>query len=205
MEGGEMPATEVLPFHRLEDHPDVRDVRARLCALEGEGIDLQRRVIECERTVTVLQAQCEATKNAVFLGHQPASDLERVQTALREARAAHQAVQADAAAHEAKQARLTSLAQAVEGDAAATVKRRQLEAYAEAVRAVDQQLRETVEALQRMRALQEHARREFPDRTVLPYVEPIVRPQPYQPVGVEDLFWNWEHDPDVQRLLGYRT
>jgi hypothetical protein len=50
------------------------------------------------------------------------------------------------------------------------------------------------------------ARREFPHRTVLPYVEPIVRPQqPYQPVGVEDLFYRWEHDPDVQRLLGYRT
>jgi hypothetical protein len=34
-------------------------------------------------------------------------------------------------------------------------------------------------------------------------VEPIARPlQLYQPVGLEDLFYLWEHDPDVQRLLG---
>jgi len=54
-----------------------------------------------------------------------------------------------------------------------------------------------------MRALQEHARREFPHRTVLPHVEPIARPlHPGQPVGLEELFWVFEHDPDVQVLLG---
>jgi hypothetical protein len=71
------------------------------------------------------------------------------------------------------------------------------------VHTLDQRLRAAVEALQAMRALQEHARRECPHRTVLPHVEPITRPlQPYQPVGLEDLRWIWEHDPDVQRLLG---
>jgi hypothetical protein len=59
------------------------------------------------------------------------------------------------------------------------------------------------EALQPVRALLEHARREFPHRMVLPHVEPIARfLHPSQPVGLEDLFRIWEHDPDVQRLLG---
>ena len=54
-----------------------------------------------------------------------------------------------------------------------------------------------------MRALQKHARRGFPHRTVLPHVEPIARfRHPSQPVGLEDLFRIFEHDPDVQRLLG---
>jgi hypothetical protein len=71
------------------------------------------------------------------------------------------------------------------------------------VRTLDQRLRELVEALHRMRALQEHARREFPHRTVLPHVEPTARPlQPGQSVGLEELFSNWQHDRDVQRLLG---
>jgi hypothetical protein len=30
MEGGAMPAAEVLPLLRIEEHPDVQDVRARL-------------------------------------------------------------------------------------------------------------------------------------------------------------------------------
>jgi hypothetical protein len=59
------------------------------------------------------------------------------------------------------------------------------------------------EPLQRVRALLQHARREFPQRTVLPHVELIARPlQPYQPVGLEELLWLWDHDRDVQRLLG---
>jgi hypothetical protein len=58
------------------------------------------------------------------------------------------------------------------------------------------------EALQPVRALQEHARREFPHRVLLPHVEPIARPmQPGQPVGLEELLWLWDHDWDVQRLL----
>jgi hypothetical protein len=45
---------------------------------------------------------------------------------------------------------------------------------------------------------------EFPHRTVLSHVEPVVRPQqPYQTVGVEDLLSIWDRDRDVQRLLGY--
>jgi hypothetical protein len=76
--------------------------------------------------------------------------------------------------------------------------------YGEKVRAFHQRFRQTVvEALQEMRARQEHARREFPHRTVLPHVEPIARfLHPSQPVGLEDLFRIFEHNPDVQRLLG---
>jgi hypothetical protein len=127
MEGEAIPAAEVLPVLRLDEHPDVQDVRARL----------------------------------------------------------------------------RGLARAVEADAAAIVTQHLEAAYQDAVRTFDQRLREAVEALQEMRALQEHARREFPHHTVLPHVEPIARVlHPSQPVGLEDLFRIWEHDPDVQRLLG---
>jgi hypothetical protein len=127
MEGEAIPAAEVLPVRRLDEHPDVQDVRARL----------------------------------------------------------------------------TGLAQAIEADAAAIVTQHLEAAYQDAVRLLDQRLREVVEALQEMRALQEHARREFPQRTVLPHVEPIARVlHPSQPVGLEDLCRIFEHDPDVQRLLG---
>jgi Plasmid replication region DNA-binding N-term len=107
---------------------------------------------------------------------------------------------------QAVRARLTSLAQAVEADAAAIVEQHLQAAYQEAVYTLDQWLRGMDEPLQRLRALQQHARREFPLRTILPHVEPIARPlQPYQPVGLEDLFYLWEHDRDVQRLLGDRA
>jgi hypothetical protein len=75
--------------------------------------------------------------------------------------------------------------------------------YQEAVCTLDQWLHGMDEPLQRVRALLQHARREFPQRTVLPHVELIARPlQPYQPVGLEELLWLWDHDRDVQRLLG---
>jgi hypothetical protein len=170
--------------------------------LLGQGGDLQRLVDAQQRTVTVLQAELEATKNAVFLGHQPASDLEKVQTALRGALAKLHAHQADAAAHQAKQVRLTGLAQDIEADAAAMVTQHLQAAYQDAVRTLDQWFRGMGEALQPVRALQEHARREFPHRVLLPHVEPIARPmQPGQPVGLEELLWLWDHDWDVQRLL----
>jgi len=56
---------------------------------------------------------------------------------------------------------------------------------------------------QAMRTIQEHARREFPHRTVLPGVEPRVSHQfrPGAVVTLEDFLWIWEHDRDVQRLL----
>jgi hypothetical protein len=195
-EGGVMEAAEVLPLLSIAEHPDVQDVRARLRALEGEGVDLQRLVDAQQRTVTVLQVELEATEKAVFMGHQPSSDLERVQTALRGALA-------ELHAHQAKQARLAGLARDIEADAAAIVEQHLQAAYQEAVCTFDQWFRGKDEPLQRMRALQEHARREFPLRTILPHVEPIARPlHPSQPVGLEDLFYLWEHDRDVQRLLG---
>jgi hypothetical protein len=144
----------------------------------------------------------EATENAVFLGQQPASALERIQTALRGSQASLQAAQVDAAAHQAKEARLTSLAQAIEADAAAIVAQHLQAAYQEAVSALDQRIREVVEALQPVRALHALARKQF-SRMVLPFIEPIARPlQPYQLVGFEDLCYLFEHDPDAQRLLG---
>jgi hypothetical protein len=109
------------------------------------------------------------------------------------------------AAHQAKQARLTGLARAIEADAAAAVTQCLQAAYQDAVCTLDQRLREAVEGLQPVRELQEHARREFPHRTVLPHFEPISRPlQPGQPVGFEELLWIWEHDQDAQALLGDR-
>jgi hypothetical protein len=78
-----------------------------------------------------------------------------------------------------------------------------LEPDQDAVHTLDQRLRAAVEALQAMRALQEHARRECPHRTVLPDVEPTSRfLHPGHPVGIEDLLQIWERDQDVQALLG---
>jgi hypothetical protein len=91
----------------------------------------------------------------------------------------------------------------IEADAAASVTQHLSDTDQDAVHTFDQRLRAAVEALQEMRALQRHARREFPHRTLLPHVEPVARfLHPGQPVGLEDLLSLWEHDPDVQRLLG---
>jgi chromosome segregation ATPase len=179
----------------------VQDVRARLRALEGEGADLQRLVEACERTVMALQTEWEAIDSAVLLGQQPASALERGQTALRGALTELHAAQADVAAHQAKQARLAGLARDIEAEAAETVKQRLCEAYREAVRTLDQRLREVGEALQPVRTLHALARAQF-TRTVLPHVEPLAAPSwTGQSVGLEELLWIWAHDRDVQGLL----
>jgi hypothetical protein len=90
----------------------------------------------------------------------------------------------------------------IEADAAARVTQHLQAADQDAVCTLDQWFHGMDEPLQRVRALLEHARREFPQHTVLPHVEPIMRPQqPYRLVGLEDLLWNLEHDPDAQRLL----
>ena len=155
-----------------------------------------------ERTVTVLPAEWEAIDSAVLLGQQPVSALERIQTALRGAQAAHQAAQVDAAAHHAKEARLAGLAQAIEADAAAVVTQHLQAAYQDAVRTFDQRLRETIEALQPVRALHALARGQFV-RTILPHVEPCaLQSRPGQVLGLDDLLWVWEHDRAAQALLG---
>jgi hypothetical protein len=207
IEGEAMPASvTVLPLLSIAEHPDVQDVRARLRTLEGEGVDLQRLVEAHQRTVDILRLECETLDNAVFLGQQPASALDRLQTALRGAYAELQAAEADVVAHRARQERLAGLARDIEADTAAIVEQYLRAAYQDAVCTLDQWLLGMGEALQPVRALQEHARREFPHRTVLPHVEPVARPlHPSQPVGLEDLFYLWEHDRDVQRLLGGRA
>jgi hypothetical protein len=101
-EGGVMEAVEVLPLLRIDEHPDVQDVRERLRTLEGEEADLQRRVTECERIATVLHTEVEVTDNAVFLGQQPASDLERVRTTLAHALDEQEAARCDLQAYQAR-------------------------------------------------------------------------------------------------------
>jgi hypothetical protein len=67
---------------------------------------------------------------------------------------------------------------------------------------LDQRFREVAEALQPVRTLHALARAQF-TRTVLPHVEPLACVlRPGQSVGIEGLFYLWEHDRDVQALLG---
>jgi hypothetical protein len=200
-EGGAMPASEVLPRLNIADHPEVQDVRARLRALAGEEPDLQRRVRECDRTVTVLQAQLEAVDNAIFLGHQPASDLEKVRTTLAHALREQEAARRDLQVYQARASRLQGLAREIEAKVAAQVAQHERAAYRVDVQDVDDAMRLLKERLRRMRARQASAREQFP-RTVLPHVEPQMRVlQPGQVVGLEELFYVWEHDRERQRIL----
>jgi hypothetical protein len=115
---------------------------------------------------------------------------------VRELEAARRALEA----YQARASRLQGLAREIEDQVAAQVAQHERAAYRVDLEDFDAAFRVLMAALHRMRARQVSARGQF-RRTVLPHVEPMMRVlQPGQAVGLEELFWLWEHDRDAQQF-----